>query len=150
PLTALSGAWDSQDVCPGVALDSAARVEDAVARRKWANAAYARKRADRECGLEIEHATAATFDSHFSAVEALHAARWRARGGPGVLGAAATRAFHRDAARRLLERGALLLFVLRLGGETAGALYGFRDRAAVRYYLSGFDPAHARRSPNAM
>jgi CelD/BcsL family acetyltransferase involved in cellulose biosynthesis len=70
----------------------------------------------------------------------LHAARWQARGTPGVLDHSSVRAFHHRAAARLLARGLLALDVLFLGDRPVAAGYAFvRSRAYL--YLTGFDPS---------
>jgi CelD/BcsL family acetyltransferase involved in cellulose biosynthesis len=139
-----------QGVCPAVVLGGLARIRDAIPARKWADVACARRRAERGAGLAVDEATAVSLDSVFDRLEALHAARWRERGDSGMLTDPSTCAFHRDASRRLMARGALMLYALRLGSEVAAVLYGFHDRRATRCYLSGFDPAHARQSPGTL
>jgi CelD/BcsL family acetyltransferase involved in cellulose biosynthesis len=126
------------------------RPEDAVPARTWANAAYARRRAARECGVTVTEATRETLDADLDVLETLHAARWKARGGDGMLATPHLRAFHREAARALLGCGMLALFTVRFGGRPAGSLHCLRDRHATRNYLGGFDPAQSRRSPGAI
>jgi CelD/BcsL family acetyltransferase involved in cellulose biosynthesis len=46
-----------------------------------------------------------------------------------------------------LQRGWLRLFVLRLDGRPAAALYGMRYFQKFYFYQCGFDPALARHSP---
>ncbi len=76
----------------------------------------------------------------------LHARRWNERWLPGVFAGKRVQAFHRDAARQLLERGWLRLFTLRLDGETQASLYCFRYGDRVCYYQGGFEPTLARLS----
>lgn len=135
--------------CPALVLAGHERAEDAVPARSWARVAYARRRAEREGPMWVEHEAESTVEALFARLESLHAARWRGRGG-GMLDDPSTRAFHRAAGRRLMSRGALMLHALRLHGEVAAVLYGFHDRRASRYYLSGFDPGQARRSPGLL
>jgi CelD/BcsL family acetyltransferase involved in cellulose biosynthesis len=75
----------------------------------------------------------------------LHTARWRARGGEGVLADPAVRAFHRAAAPRLLARGLLALDVLYLDERAVAASYVL-ERSDAHLYLFGFDPALPRLS----
>lgn len=86
----------------------------------------------------------ARLDTDLDALFALHAARWGAEGS-GALGPA-RQAFHRDFARRALERGWLRLWVAEAGGRPAAAWYGFRFAGAEWYYQAGRDPAHERHS----
>jgi CelD/BcsL family acetyltransferase involved in cellulose biosynthesis len=79
----------------------------------------------------------------------LHAARWQERRESGMLGDEALQRFHLDAAARLARAGLLRLYTLRLGGDIIAVQYNFGRDGRLFYYLSGFDPAHARRSPGA-
>jgi CelD/BcsL family acetyltransferase involved in cellulose biosynthesis len=58
--------------------------------------------------------------------------------------------FHKDAAARLAAAGDLRLYALRLNGRTLAVQYSFLRDGRLYYYLSGFDPAHARFSPGAV
>jgi CelD/BcsL family acetyltransferase involved in cellulose biosynthesis len=49
------------------------------------------------------------------------------------------RAFHDMAARELLRRGLLRLFVLLIDDRPAAAFYGFADRSRWHAYIGGFD-----------
>jgi CelD/BcsL family acetyltransferase involved in cellulose biosynthesis len=76
----------------------------------------------------------------------LHRLRWTGRGGSNALHAPALVAFHEEFSCRALERGWLRLFMLRLDGLPAAALYGFRYGDAFLFYQSGFDPAYSSHS----
>lgn len=80
---------------------------------------------------DLERALAAFFE--------LHTQRWRARGAPGVLADPALREFHRRAAPRLLDHGALELSVLCLDGAPLAASYVLARRHSY-LYLFGYDP----------
>ena len=84
------------------------------------------------------------------ALFALHRARWAARGAPGVLAAPEVVAFHRDAALALHHRGLLRLIGLALADRLVAVLYGFADHGRFLFYLSGFAPDVARRSPGRL
>jgi CelD/BcsL family acetyltransferase involved in cellulose biosynthesis len=73
-----------------------------------------------------------------------HQARWRERGD--ALHQPALVAFHKDFAALALQRGWLRLYLLRLNGQPAAALYGFLYRRIFYFYQSGFDAAFARYS----
>jgi glycosyltransferase involved in cell wall biosynthesis/CelD/BcsL family acetyltransferase involved in cellulose biosynthesis len=133
-----------QELCPALQLEGGDAWSRVPARMRKA-VAYARRHATRTLGMVLDHE--ADLDASFSHLESLHEARWRQRGG-GMLGDARVRAFQREAAAAL--QGDLLLTTLRLGGAVAGVLYGFHDRKATRYYLSGFDPALGRYSPGTL
>jgi CelD/BcsL family acetyltransferase involved in cellulose biosynthesis len=77
----------------------------------------------------------------------LHQRRWRDKKDADPSDAFSTpalRAFHETFTRLALERGWLRLFVLRLNGADAAALYGLRYGRTFSFYQSGFDPAYAR------
>lgn len=136
--------------CPVLGLpQSAAALAAVVPRKTLRDARQAASRAAAVGGARIEtadgDALAATLDDVFR----LHAARWRARGEPGVLGDPAVRAFHREAARALGAAGMLRLYRLRIGGRVAAAYYGFAWRGRSYAYIGGFDPALPRLSPGA-
>ena len=73
----------------------------------------------------------------------LHELRWRARGGSTAFHTPALLAFHRDFTRLALSEGWLRLYVLRLDGRPAAALYGLRFAETFYFYQSGFDPDFA-------
>jgi glycosyltransferase involved in cell wall biosynthesis/CelD/BcsL family acetyltransferase involved in cellulose biosynthesis len=141
----------AQEVCPGLPLAGAGAgaTVAAIPAGTWRKVAYARRHAARAAQLRIEEVTPATLDATFDQLEILHQRRWSERGG-GALAEARVRAFHREAAGRLLAQDALMMPLLHLEGEVAAVLYGFHDRGACRYYLGGFDPALARFSPGSL
>ncbi len=77
---------------------------------------------------------------------ALHHMRWRGRGGSDGLHTPALLAFHEEFTRLALARGWLRLFVLRLDGRPAAALYGLRYGRVFYFYQSGLDPDYAKHS----
>jgi len=76
----------------------------------------------------------------------LHQLRWAGRGGSNALHAPPLLAFHEEFSRHALERGWLRLYLLRLDGLPAAALYGFRYRDTFLFYQSGFDPTYSSHS----
>ncbi|HEY3303128.1 MAG TPA: GNAT family N-acetyltransferase [Candidatus Binatia bacterium] len=80
----------------------------------------------------------------FSLLVELHGMRWRQNGVGGVFRAPGLLSFHEEMSRLALERGWLRLFVLRLDGKPAAALYGFRYKGVFYFYQSGFDPAYGK------
>lgn len=82
----------------------------------------------------------------FGALLSLHERRWRPRGGSKAFHTPALRAFHDELSRLALERGWLRLFLLRLDGQPAAALYGFMYGGRFYFYQQGFDPRYARYS----
>jgi CelD/BcsL family acetyltransferase involved in cellulose biosynthesis len=100
-----------------------------------------------------------TFDVRFERVETeeqrraaldvlvrLHIQRFDGRGGSDALNTPDLVAFHDEFSALALRRGWLRLFVLRLDGRPAAALYGFRYGTRFAFYQAGFDEAFARYS----
>lgn len=77
---------------------------------------------------------------------ALHGLCWRQRGSAGAFNTSALLAFHEELSRLALRYGWLRLYVLRLDGEPAAALYGFNYNGVFYFYQSGFDPDFRRHS----
>jgi CelD/BcsL family acetyltransferase involved in cellulose biosynthesis len=147
---AVAGAPPAPDgACPVLTLGEGARPLDAAARRLRDGVEYGRRRLAR-AGGRITTACGDDVEAHLDALFAVHRARWSARGQPGVLGDAALRRFHREAARGLLARWVLRLHVLWVDGRAAAAFLGFLDRGRAFYYLGGFDPALRAASPGAV
>jgi CelD/BcsL family acetyltransferase involved in cellulose biosynthesis len=99
--------------------------------------------------FEIVHG-ACHADELIEALFRLHEARWQERGESGVLAADALRRFHQEAVHRLAQSGTLRLLGLRLNGEIIAVQYNLYAKGCCYYYLSGFDPRHARYSPGAL
>ena len=76
----------------------------------------------------------------------LHNMRWGVRGGSNAFNTPSLRAFHEELSRLALQRSWLRLFILRLDGQPAAALYGFRYRRTFYFYQSGFDPNYSKYS----
>jgi CelD/BcsL family acetyltransferase involved in cellulose biosynthesis len=76
----------------------------------------------------------------------LHEQRWAIEGGSDALDGESTRAFHREAAKRLAALDWARIFVLHAEGAPRAALYGFRHGDRFAYYQSGYEPAWRQRS----
>jgi CelD/BcsL family acetyltransferase involved in cellulose biosynthesis len=77
---------------------------------------------------------------------ALHNKRWIEHGNSDAFHTAEQVAFHEEFTARALRRGWLRLYILRLDGKPASALYGLRYGQTFYFYQSGFDPQYARHS----
>jgi CelD/BcsL family acetyltransferase involved in cellulose biosynthesis len=104
----------------------------------------------RRMGAEFVTASAENAGEFLAALFRLHAARWREKSEPGMLRGDAVRQFHLEAARRLMRQGLLRLNAIRLEGAIVAVQHNLWHRRRLSYYLSGFDPAHARYSPGAV
>lgn len=110
------------------------------------NLRYALRVLERDHAVEFALADSDTLEEEMTRFFQLHALRWRSRWQPGVLFGKAIQAFHREAARELLEQGSLRLHALRLDGTTVASLYCFSYTGVGYYYLGGFDPDLSRYS----
>lgn len=111
----------------------------------------ARRKAERAGELTLWRA--ASVDealSLFEALSAFHAARWRPRGEPGVLGHPEIQRFHRQAIPGLQRAGVLRMFGLTWAGSLAAVVYALSAHGRLSFYLSGFDPAREGASPGAL
>lgn len=131
----------SVNVCPFIDL-SGHTWESYVASLGKSHRANVRRRLRKlEKAFEVRFERVESEDDRREALDlllALHHDRWKDRGGSDALGSPAVEAFHREVTRRALDRGWLRLFLLRLDGRPAAALYGFRYRDRFLFYQSGF------------
>jgi CelD/BcsL family acetyltransferase involved in cellulose biosynthesis len=141
-------AREPQEPCPALSLEPA--LGAAIPPSMLEKVGYARRRATRDAGLQVETAGSGNLPALLDALALLHARRWQARDQPGALADGRTRAFHAVVAARLLDEGRLMLHAVHLHGAPAAVLYGFHDRQATRYYLSGFDPRWSKLSPGLL
>lgn len=137
------------DVFPQLALRPST-VSDSVPRPLLAQLAYARRRLARTARVSVEHAGSARAVSGFRELRALHDARWRARGEPGVLADERTCRFHEDVVQGMSTAGMLRLHLLRVDDRPAAAFYGFACGGRLYFYLGGFDPAFERASVGSL
>ena len=143
--TGLAGSDEvtEQEPCPALRLpdaDPLAALPPSLGRE----IAYQRRRAARELGIDCACLAPGEI---VPALARLHGARWRARGEGGVLTARRC-AFLGDVIARLPDQ--VVGAGVRLGGELAAVALVLLDRSAARYYLGGFDPAHAHRGPGML
>lgn len=78
-----------------------------------------------------------------------HKKRWRRRGLPGAFIGRAE-AFHKEWAHLAAKRGFLWLSLLKVDGETIGAIYAMTLGSACYYYQAGFDPSKGSISPGTL
>ena len=108
--------------------------------RKW-------KRLNRDYTAQFEEVrTGEQCRESIDLVMKLHNMRWSQRGGSEAFHTPGLIAFHREFSQIALERGWLRLYVLRLDGKPAAALYGFLYGRTFYFYQSGLDPAYAKHS----
>jgi CelD/BcsL family acetyltransferase involved in cellulose biosynthesis len=92
----------------------------------------------REHELNYRLTTPDRFETDFDTLVRLHDSRW-GEGSDAFTGT--LEAFHRDFARRALERGWLRLWVMEVNEAPVAAWYGYRFGGAESYYNSGRDRA---------
>ena len=78
-----------------------------------------------------------------------HRKRWRKRGLPGAFIGRAE-AFHKEWAHSAIREGYLWLSLLKLDGETIGAIYAMTLGSTCYYYQAGFDPGKGSISPGTL
>lgn len=98
----------------------------------------------REHEVEVRLSDAERLDGDLDTLFRLHDERWSEGESEALSGV--REGFHRDYARRALERGWLRLWVLEADGAPRAAWYGFRFAQMDWYYQSGRDPAWERQS----
>jgi CelD/BcsL family acetyltransferase involved in cellulose biosynthesis len=81
----------------------------------------------------------------FPELVTLHNQRWEDRGGT-AFHTEASRCFHDEATRLLLERGWLRLYVLTLNGDTAAVQYLLAYKGRVYFYQHGYDAKYSSQS----
>ena len=135
----------NHEVCPVVDLpESWDHYRKSLGKSLRFNIGYYERSLRKQHDVQIGVADASNLDSEMDSLFRLHTRRWRKRWLPGVLSGAKVQAFHRDSAARLLERGWLRLYYLKLDGVTRASLYCFAFRDTMYYYLGGFDPEMAK------
>ena len=133
PYLALPGAWDM--------------LLQGLGKKTRANIGYYDRGLQKVYAVEADPVRDPdALDDEMSRLFELHQRRWNQRWLPGVFGGRRVQAFHRDAARRLLERGWLRLFSLKLDGMTQASLYCFAFGDRMCYYQGGFEPTLSRLS----
>ncbi len=98
----------------------------------------------REHEVDLRLSTPDRLEADLDTLFRLHDARWSEGESEALTGD--RERFHRDFARRALERGWLRLWVLEADGAARAAWYGFRFAQMDWYYQSGRDPEWERQS----
>lgn len=133
-------------VSPAISVPPGAHTLEEIVSRKWAHRVRRDQRACARVGLTVEIAPAEGARSHVREWARLHTASWRARGESGVL--AGREAFVDDVFPALVARGDAEVFELRgSDGVLRASCLVLRERERAAYYLGGFDPEFAHRSP---
>jgi CelD/BcsL family acetyltransferase involved in cellulose biosynthesis len=142
PLPAgLADNVSDHDVCPILTIEGAGdELQNLISTHFRKKLRYYRRSLEKMGDVSVERVEASTLEASMQVLFELHAARWATRGLPGMLAADIDQQFHRDAARMMLDAGALRMYVTRISGRAVGVFYGFASHGTVYYYLSGFDP----------
>jgi CelD/BcsL family acetyltransferase involved in cellulose biosynthesis len=139
----------STDVCPYISLQGhsfESYLESLGSSHRYN---FRRRLRQLERGFELRFERVSTEPERREAIEILfrlHLERFEDRGGSDALHTPALLAFHRELSEIALRRGWLRLYLLRLDGRPAAALYGFLYGGRFLFYQAGFDPAFARHS----
>ena len=84
--------------------------------------------------------SAADIERHFPSLLALHRMRFERRAAESAFLAPGVPEFHREAARALAGEGQARLLLLRAGGESVAAIYGFPAGQTFQFYQCGMHP----------
>ncbi|HET7434931.1 MAG TPA: GNAT family N-acetyltransferase [Thermoanaerobaculia bacterium] len=144
-LDGYSAIDEDQEPCP--LLDLRGELGSSHFRKKLR---YLHRLAAREGNVSFESATRASLDEYLEALFALHAARWKLRGLPGVLADSTTQDFHRAVAASFLDSGTLRMYAMRIDTRIAAIFYGFAHHTTTYYYLGGYAPDLDRISPGTL
>lgn len=110
---------------------------------------FRRRRRQLERDFEVELELVESEERRREALDtliALHLERWQELGGSEAFGSRAVIDFHHDFTQRALRRGWLRLYVLKLDGRPAAAIYGMHYDDRFLFYQSGFDAEFGRYS----
>jgi CelD/BcsL family acetyltransferase involved in cellulose biosynthesis len=137
-----------ENTCPVLSLpDAIAELRAVVPRKTLRDLRRARRRAVAAGATAAIPAGPSNVSELMQDLFRLHEDRWQPIAGHGVCADPVAQRFHLTAARRMLAAGVLRLYVLRVGGATAAAYYGFTAKDTAYAYLSGFDHKFAELSP---
>lgn len=147
--------WDvqteRQSICPVLSFAAQAdRFSQVIPASLHKKLQQYRRRSGRLSGARIEPATAENLPELLEALLGLHAARWNARGQPGVLAQEPVQQFLREAAGGLLQLGLLRLYGWRVESRLQAVLYGLTHAGRALFYLSGFAPELREFSPGTL
>jgi CelD/BcsL family acetyltransferase involved in cellulose biosynthesis len=92
----------------------------------------------------------AHFEEAFASLVELHQKVWTARGEPGVFASDKFTRFHRALAAKVLPKGVLRLFLIKIEGRAIAALHTFVYDEKVFFYQSGYDADAVIRSPGTV
>src|SRR5690606_16072666 len=129
--------WFQREPCPSIRLTEEG---DPLPRSMREKVRYYQRRAERIGPVTIEQAAPESTRDWLATLFALHGARWKARGGHGVLASDAVRRFQCDAVVAMTASGLARLYALRIGRRPAAVMLVLFDARTAYYYIGGFDP----------
>lgn len=142
---------EQHDACLVLSIESAGdELEKITSTHFRKKLRYYRRSLEREGKVAIDTPAPETLDEFMTALYDLHAARWKARGLPGMLAAEVDQSFHRQVARGMLGANALRMYMLRVDERPVAIFYGFAQNATTFYYLGGYEPALQKSSPGTV
>ncbi len=131
--------------CPELVIDGSKSLAQLVPMHWARRVAHDIRICDR-ARLRIESSQRTRAKEHVETWRALHEARWASRGSSGIL--KGRESFDDDALVRLIEHGHAMCLELRDERHVARAsCMILLERSRAAFYLAGFDPKIARRSP---
>ena len=146
-LTRFAGRSIEQAVAPYRPLpESIDELHRQIGKKLRSNLRYAQRVLERDRSVEFRLANSDTLGRDMDGFFRLHALRWRSKRQRGVLAGRLIQEFHRAAASRLLDQGALRLHSLDVDGRIVASIYCFIHGGVTSYYLGGFAPDFSRTS----
>jgi CelD/BcsL family acetyltransferase involved in cellulose biosynthesis len=137
-----------QEACPYIDLpETWEEYTKSLGKKTRSNISYHDRGLTKVYDVDFEAVSdAAVLSDEMENLYDLHLRRWNQRWLPGVFASKRVQNFHNEVAQKLMERGWLRLYVLRLDGLTQAVLYcfGYKDRTC--YYQGGFEPSLAKLS----
>ena len=132
---------EDHDICPVLSIEDAGEeLQNLISTHSRKKIRYYRRSLEKMGTVSVESPAAETLDAFMDGLFTLHAARWQQRGLPGMLASDDDQRFHREAARAMLEAGALRMYATRVNERIVAIFYGFGSHGTDYYYLSGYDP----------
>jgi len=133
---------EDQDACPVLSIENAGdELQNLISTHARKKLRHSARSLARRGNVAYEEPDVHSLDAFMDALFDLHAARWKARGMPGVLADDVVQSFHRNVAGRMFRAGSLRMYAIRVDERFVAVFYGFSHQHIVYYYLSGFDPA---------
>lgn len=135
-----------QEVCPYMELaPDWEQCKSSLNKRFRKNLEYSIRRLERDFGFEfVKPSSENDVKIFMEHLIGFHQARWHSKMMPGAFYSERIRQFHISVAKKLFRRDFLILNAIKINGEIAAVIYGFKTNRCYYYYLSGFDQNYSK------